>query len=448
MPDPHVTADFDGEGSELLTSETARAIGARIVTSLIRQGVRHHDTVVFKATNSANLLSAVFGALLGGLAPVLISEKLNDRETREILSVLPESLTITDDLLGELARSNGTERTSSERFGCRPMHFTSGTSGRPKGVWSGWLTDKGSDDLAGEERNAWHLSSDDTHLVNGPLSHSAPLRFALHTLLNGGKVVVPRHFEPSTVSHILRSGTVTTTFMAPVHLQRLLEVGPPSTTSLRLLAHAGSPCPERVRLAAIDCFGLDALYEFYGSTEGQFTLCNAAQWQQHPGTVGRARPGRTLRVDEEGRVWCEAPDFARFEYWGDPEKTAEAWDGSWFTVGDLGHLDDDGYLYLDGRRADLVITGGVNVYPAEIERILLGSPGVTEIAVVGIDDPQWGQRVCVAFVGTASEQSLLDFSRAALASFKRPKSVIKVSALPRTPNGKIDRRTLSSLFES
>src|SRR5690606_28721818 len=145
---------------------------------------------------------------------------------------------------------------------------------------------------------------------------------------------------------------------------------------------------------AIDTFGADRLWEFYGSTEGQFTACAASEWLDRPGTVGRARAHRTLEVDPDGTVWCTVPGYARFTYWRDPTKTDRAWrrpapdrpdaHGA-FTVGDLGRLDDAGYLFLDGRRDDLIITGGVNVYPAEVEQALAGLAGVEQVAVFGVD---------------------------------------------------------------
>src|SRR5581483_1015828 len=147
----------------------------------------------------------------------------------------------------------------------------------------------------------------------------------------------------------------TTTFVAPIALQRMLSVPEHRDEplgSLRLLVHAGSPCPERLKRRALARVRPGVLWEFYGSTEGQFTVCSPGEWIDRPGTVGPARPGRTLSVDEDGTVWCEAPRFADFVYWRDEAKTASAWRDGSFTVGDLGRL-EDGYLYLDGRREDL-----------------------------------------------------------------------------------------------
>ena len=144
----------------------------------------------------------------------------------------------------------------------------------------------------------------------------------------------------------------------------------------------------------IELFPPGSTWEFYGSTEGQFTACRSEEWLERPGTVGRARPGRLLTADPDGTLWCVVPEHARFSYYGDPDKTAAAWreteQGPAFTVGDHGRIDPDGYVYLDGRREDLIISGGVNVYPAEVEQVLGACPGVVDIAVYGVARPHVG----------------------------------------------------------
>ena len=205
--------------------------------------------------------------------------------------------------------------------------------------------------------------------------------------------------------------------------------------SLRLLAHAGAPCPEPVKRAVMARAAPGVVWEFYGSTEAQFTVCPPEDWLEHPGTVGRARPGRRLDIAagrrrpvdarRRGTIWCDMPAFARFSYWDDPAATAAAWRGSSCTVGDLGRLDTDDFLYLTGRRHDLIISGGVNVYPAEVENVLAAVDGIAEVAVFGLPDEQWGQRVCAAYVAagrSSAEGALRAAATAKLAPYKRPKT--------------------------
>ena len=323
------------------------------------------------------------------------------------------------------------------------MHVTSGTTGTPKGVYSGLLDDDQAAALVAEERDLWGFVSDDVNLVLSPLYHSAPLRFAMGTTLAGGRVVIPGPFDPEAITAAIETERPTSMFCVPTHLQRLFahwdEVGVPDLSPFRLVAHAGAPCPVAVKERLVELFPEGSTWEFYGSTEGQFTACRSEEWQQRPGTVGGARPGRELSTDEDGTIWCRVPAHARFTYFGDPEKTAAAWRGDAFTVGDLGRLDDDGYLWLEGRRDDLIISGGVNVYPVEVELALADLPGIDEVAVFGAPDERWGQRVCAAVIGTASPGEIVAHARSKLAAYKCPKEIYAVTELPRTPMGKVRR---------
>jgi long-chain acyl-CoA synthetase len=429
-----------------LARTAADRVAAQFVAGMFSRGVEPGSMVAFSASNSTDLLAGVFACLRWGVAPVLLSATLTSYERAEVLGDLPVSLVIDDELCASLARTAvGVDvSTMGELPRCRPIHFTSGTSGRPKAVWSGWLDSSASATLIEEEREIWEFEPTDRHLVNAPLSHSAPLRFALNTLLAGGAVLVPPRFDPVEASRLLGTG-VSTTFMAPAHLQRLLAQDAPVEHALRLVAHAGSVCPAWLKRAAIERFGVEVVTEFYGSTEGQFTVCRSRDWIERPGTVGRARPGRELKV-VAGQVWCRTPAHARFAYWGDPDKTAAAWDGDWLTVGDLGRLDDEGYLFIEGRRDDLIITGGVNVYPAEVGRVLGELPGIDEVCVIGVDDEHWGQRVCAVVTGDVTEAEVRSWAREHLAPYKRPKTVIVTDALPLTHSGKIDRVKVSAIL--
>ncbi len=409
----------------------------------VTDGLREGDRVALLAPGSHAYLDAVLSLLARGIIPIPLDPRLTAYERGRILGTLSPDLVVeTEDQLAQLPRTTGLPRA-------RPMHVTSGTTGTPKGVYSGVLSDADAASLLDEERDLWGFTDTDVNLVLSPLYHSAPLRFATGTTLAGGRVVIPGPFDAARTTAAIEAERPTTMFCVPAHLQRLFahwdQVGAPDLSSFRLVAHAGAPCPPALKRRLIEAFPDGSTWEFYGATEGQFTACRSEEWLERPGTVGRARAGRTLEVEPDGTIWCTVPAYARFEYYGDPVKTAAAWRGDSFTVGDLGRLDDDGYLYLDGRREDLVITGGVNVYPLEVENALREHPGVADIAVYGVPDERWGQRVCAAVVGTASAAELDAFARERLAPPKRPKSWTRLDELPRTLTGKVLRSELRTL---
>ena len=395
---------------------------------------------------TADRLCFVGGALRSGVIPVVLHAGLTPREREPLIADASPVLVVDDALLAALVADAGATIDIAPVPLARPMLYTSGTTGEPKGVWTGVLDLDDAVSLADEERDLWAFEATDRHVVCGNVHHSAPLRFSLGTLLAGGTVILPGKFDAATMLAAIRAFEPTSSFMAPVHLHRLLDLAHDDSAafaSFRLLAHAGAPTSDAVKRRAIAAFPRGAVWEFYGSTEGQFTACSPEDWSEHPGTVGRARPGRALEVDDDGVIWCTPPRWARFEYWNDPVRTAETWRGDAFTVGDIGRL-DDGFLYLDGRRDDLILSGGVNVYPAEIERVLLTLPGVHDVAAFPRDDDSWGQRVCVAVVGETSAAAIDAHARANLAGYKRPKEVHMVSEIPRSANGKVRRSRVAS----
>jgi long-chain acyl-CoA synthetase len=430
----------------LVTAAESELAQRRVAGGLRAEGLRAGDRVAIVAGNAPDVIAVALGALRSGIVPVMVNAALTDGERSVIMEDCAPSLVLDDVGVAALARGPEVIELSTVPL-ARPMHYTSGTTGRPKGVWSGLLDDDRAAALLAEERSLWGFAADDVNLVCSPLYHSAPLRFAAGTLLAGGDVVVLDKFAPSAARAAIAEHRVTSAFMAPAHLQRLFEVGmrADEVSSFRLLAHAGAPCPAVVKERAVNAFPAGSVWEFYGSTEGQFTACSTADWQARPGSVGRARPGRSLSIDtESGTIWCNVPSYARFSYWGDDVKTAAAWRGDAFSVFDLGRLDDEGFLYLDGRRDDLIISGGVNVYPLEIEIALGRCTGVDEVAVFGMDDERWGQRVVAAVVGRADEASLRAFTEEALAPYKRPKAYVFVDEIPKTPTGKVRRSRLAA----
>jgi long-chain acyl-CoA synthetase len=402
------------------------------------------DRVAIIAWGTPAYLAVALGALRTGIVPVLLNPNLVAEEQDALLADADPTLTLRADDLDRLLTEGQPAELAPWPL-ARPMLYTSGTTGIPKGVWSGLLDERDAAALLAEERDVWGFAADDVHLVASALYHSAPLRFAAGTLLAGGSVVLTAAFEAAPVAHAIATHRPTTTFVAPAHLQRIFALDrQPPLDSFRLVAHAGAPCPNPLKEQALDAFPDGAVWEFYGSTEGQFTVCSPGEWVGRPGTVGRARPGRTLRTDPDGTIWCSVPAHARFAYWRDPVKTAETWRDDAFTVGDLGRIDPDGYLYLDGRRDDLVITGGMNVYPLEVERVLLAHPGVQDVVVFGADDERWGRRVCAAVVGDLDSAAVNEWLAGRVAPYKRPKQVLMVDSIPTTPTGKVRRAEIAA----
>ena len=427
--------------AERVTAEQSVRAQSRVAGALAQRGIVRGERVAFLCPNSAGLIAALLGASRAGIVPVCLNPALLEHERRLLLDDADPALVVGPRALAELL--DGPEADLAPVPLARPMHYTSGTTGTPKGVWTGVLDEAAARALHDDESAVWGFSADDRLLVASPLHHSAPLRFSAGVLLAGGEVCVLERFDATAVAEAIAAFRPTVAFFVPAHLHRLFARGPlPPLDSFRRLIHAGAPCPVPLKQAAFAAFPTGTVWEFYGSTEGQFTVCAPDEWLARPGTVGRARPRRSLTVDD-GTIWCEVPPFARFEYWRDPEKTARVWRGSAFTVGDLGRLDDDGFLFLDGRRDDLIISGGVNVYPLEVEAALSTAPGIDEVVVFGVPDDRWGERVCAAVIGDAAADAVMAHARAALAPYKCPKDVYLVDDLPRTTSGKVRRSAVA-----
>lgn len=453
---------------EVLTSQSAEVLARRAASALHRRGLATGDRVAIlvpgpgargsdadraaAARVQRDVLAFAYGALRAGIVPVMVNPALTANERAALIADSCPALVLeSPEVLAQLLDDGEGEAEIADVPLARPMHFTSGTTGRAKGVWTGILDETWAGAMWRDEIEPWALSPDDVMLTHGPLAHSAPLRFGIATLLAGGRVLLPGWFDAQVTARALVEWRPTVAFAVPSHLQRLLALpdGAPDSP-YRLLIHAGAACPAPLKRRIHAWAGTERTVEFYGATEGQFSICPGAEWEERPGTVGRARSGRRLRVDD-GVIWCAPPEWSTFAYWGDPAKTESAWRISphghrEFTVGDLGRLDDDGYLYIDGRRDDLVISGGVNVYPDDVESVLLACPGVAQVAVFGVDDEQWGQRVCAAIVGEVGEERLRAWASEHLAGYKRPKDYFRLDDLPRTESGKVRRLAVPELL--
>jgi len=425
-------------------------MAGRAAEWLAEHGLRPGDRVAVSTPNDPRLIALAHGALRTGVVPVFVNPGLKAPERAWILEDSEPALVVDD--LGSIPWDEPVALSVelADVLLGHPMLYTSGTTGRPKGVWRGLLTEERARGWAADERDLWMPDPEASFLVCSPLYHSAGYRSATAALLAGARVLLLDRFDAATVVRLLAEEDVTGTFFVPTHLRRIFALGedPPTPRAAQRILHAGEPCPEPLKRRALQWLP-DVLWEFYGSTEGQFTAISPEEWLAHPGSVGRARRGRRLEIvdpggDDVGTVFVTAPEFARWEYWHDPERTAAAWRGDAFTVGDLGRLDADGYLFLSSRREDLVITGGVNVYPAQIELLLLEHPAVHEAAVFGLPDPEWGERVCAAVVADADVEELRTWLHTRVDGSHHPKELVVVETLPRTATGKIDRERLRS----
>jgi long-chain acyl-CoA synthetase len=337
------------------------------------------------------------------------------------------------------------------------MSYTSGTTGRPKGI---------SRPAPQPARTAppnpfaafWGLRPDDVHLMCGPGYHVAPSAYAQMSLNEGGRVVIMPRWDATECLRLIETERVTTAQMVPANFIRILEAqwSAYDLSSMRKILHAAAPCPVPVKRRIIDVFAPGTVWEYYGASEGMACVISPEEWLAKPGSVGRPFPGLSVRIlDDDGRpaatgevgaIYISAFGGQRFGYHNDPDKTAGAWRDDYFTVGDMGWLDEDGYLFLADRRTDLIISGGVNIYPAEVETALIEDPDVVDAAVFGLPDERMGQKVH-AVVETRpgaprDADGLLARLATRLADYKRPRTVEFVDELPREANGKVVKARL------
>lgn len=495
--EPERLALVTAEGKEFTYGE----LGARVnqlSRALQAMGLGRGDGVAMLLNNHAEWIEVFLAAHQVGLYLTAINYHLTGPEVAYILENCEAKVFITenayaeaaqkavgeldfdashciaiDDLDGFVAYESVLAPQSTElpeqRSAGNLMLYTSGTTGRPKGVRRP-LADASPEASASMSALLGMLfeieAGKGAHLVMGPLYHAAPAGFASGAMHMGQAVVLMKKWDAEACLEKIAKYHITATHMVPTMFQRLLEL-PDKTksqydlSSLKNVIHAAAPCPPDTKRKMIDWWG-PVIYEYYAATEGGGAYVNSKQWLENPGTVGKAWPGSQLLIlDDEGKelpanevgtIYMSSP-MGEFKYYKDDKKTAESTRGNLFTVGDMGYLTDGGWLFICDRKNDMIISGGVNIYPAEIEAVLHQHPKISDVAIFGIPDDDWGESV-KAVVELVAEvepsdtiaDEILTFAAENLAKYKLPRSVDFVDELPRLPTGKLYKRLLRDKY--
>jgi long-chain acyl-CoA synthetase len=349
------------------------------------------------------------------------------------------------------------------------MLYSSGTTGRPKGVLRP-LPDQPPDEplpALAARLNVWRFREDQIYLSPAPLYHSAPLAGVGGTIRRGGIVIVLERFDEQRFLELVEQYRVTHTQLVPTMFSRMLKLPEAvrrayDLSSLEVAIHAAAPCPISVKRAMIDWWG-PIILEYYSATEAMgMTICDSAEWLAHPGTVGKSAFGEIHVLDDDmrevpagqtGKIWFKTA--SPFEYFNDPVKTAEvnSPDGAMSTLGDIGHVDKDGYVYLTDRAAFMIISGGVNVYPQECENLLVTHPKIVDAAVFGVPNEEMGEEVKAVVQlapgfapGAEVEAELIAYCRDRLTHYKCPRSIDFETELPRLPTGKLYKAPLRERY--
>lgn len=496
---PQALALVDPEGNEFTRGELLEECN-RIVHGLRALGLDNGDTVAAVLPNCKTFLALNLALTQVGMYLVPINWHLAPPEVAYILKDSGARAFISHERCGAVASAaasavglgsnvcfalgdiagfrpyealiDGQPSTLPERRqGGMVRNYTSGTTGNPKAVVrAAWAIDP--------ETMAQYMTGmlglfgiqpedNNVHFCGSPLYHTGVMVWAVNSLHYGHAIVLVDKWDGEEMLAAIERYRVTTSHMVPTQFTRLLKLPEEvrsryDLSSTRHMIHAAAPCPPAIKRQMIDWWGL-SIYEYYAATEGGGTLVSPAEWLQRPGTVGKAWPGADVKIvddagcdvaaGERGTVYMLMSEQSRFEYKGDKAKTEKDRLGDYFTAGDVGYLDDAGYLFLCDRKIDMIISGGANIYPAEIENVLILHPAVADCCVFGVPNSDWGEEIkAVVQLAEGSHgddsltQVLTEFCAERLGKMKLPRSIDYVRELPRDPNGKLYKRRLRAAY--
>ena len=496
---PERPAMINSLTGEVLTYRELDERSARFAHYLTATGVKRGDAVALFMENNARFMEIVWATRRLGLYIVAINRYLNADEARYIVNDCDAVVLVTSAALAEVAAGltdrvplcrarlmvdgviDGWDSYEAAVATCPAeppevewlgdlMLYSSGTTGRPKGVRRALhdVTVDG-DDLIKAFIGGYGFGPDTVYLSPAPMYHAAPLAFSLGVHHAGGTVVMMPRFDAEAALAAIERFGVTHSQFVPTMFVRMLKLPEAVRTrydllTMRMAIHAAAPCPVEVKQQMIAWWG-EILHEYYGGTEGNgMTRIESADWLAHPGSVGRAVVGVVHICDEEGRevpagesglIYFERESMP-FAYHKDPDRTRAAQHPqhpNWSTLGDIGYLDADSYLYLTDRSAFMIISAGVNIYPREVEDVLIGHPSVRDVAVFGVPDADMGEQVKAVVepmdgvvASEALAAALIEYARSRLAHYKVPKSVDFMAELPRLPTGKLYKQGLRAAY--